>query len=290
MKCPKCGIETGEEDKFCGECGKALVEIDIKIDRIEEQGRLLMLGTAWNEGAKLIGGLEKGDIILACNLVSWTLDSVDYYIYENREALKRGVIIKRLYADTIKNIILAQEQKKWGNGEEWEQNFKQILYDSRQPMIDHIIAIDKNNTPKWAVVWIYSPNHPSTKIPGFIIKDRNILNGLHKDFNTKWEDHNLAWAVPNLIINAKVVAVEGKKGRHIYVCEAGGAKIGKTNPTDIEAREEDIIAVAADKIIRIDGGFNWQDPEVICIRREEDKIEPYSAEMLDELSILNDPK
>lgn len=182
-------IENKQTDKIAG--------IAQKIDQIKENGCLLEDGTAWHKGAEMIDTLKAGEMILASNLVSWNKDNVQDYITANKKALKNGIIIKRLYANTDENLELAKNQLKWIQCVESKQRLERKMYDSKEPMLDYILAIDQNNIPKWAVLWIYSPAWASSIVHGFIIKDKNILEGIHTDFNNKWDHPQFTTQAPS---------------------------------------------------------------------------------------------
>jgi|GEM_PF-6534909 len=171
-----------------------IANIEKKIDQInnKQSGSLLVPGSAWNRGAELIDELEDGDIIFACNLVSWKSDYVKPYIEANKKALKNGVKIKRLYAFNEKNKELAEQQSNWVKDKSWKQNFERRMYEAGHPMLDYILATDSEEKPKWAVLWIYTPEEKDPiLLYGFHIIDEKSLEGMKKDFDEKWNNNEL---------------------------------------------------------------------------------------------------
>lgn len=180
--------------------GNKINESDIKINEIDnkienkQSGCLLEDGDAWHKGADLIGELNEGDTILACNLVSWKPDQITKYEKANKKALKRKVNIKRLYADNPNNAGLAKRQSDWVKDTEFDKYFKRKMYEDGHQMLDYILAIDSGMKPKWAVLWIYMPEDKAEPniLFGFHIIDKKTLEGMMEDFNEKWNNKEFA--------------------------------------------------------------------------------------------------
>lgn len=171
---------------------KQIEVIDKKMDN-KRSSSLLKPGTAWKTGGNLIKELVDGDIILACNLVSWNSHHVSGYINANKDALINRVKIKRLYADNKKNRELAKQQSEWIETKNCEGNFERKMYKKGRPMLDYILATDSGNKPKWAVLWIYTPEEKEPSLLfGFHIIDEKSLEEMKKDFDEKWNNSELA--------------------------------------------------------------------------------------------------
>lgn len=167
-----------------------VVIISRKIDFIAEAIRaigisniqgtaLLGPGSPWFHGAELVRELGAGDVLLASTMVPWPIESTDY-INANKEAMKKGLVVKRLYANDDYNKDLAIKQFSWG------PNLEGRIYMGKLPLMDYCLAIRRGQL-EWAMFWIYAPGKP-TLLYGLLIRDYHVLQSLKEDFDSKWMD------------------------------------------------------------------------------------------------------
>ena len=142
----------------------------------------------WIEGTRLLQSARDGDHYYAINIMlPWdkTSDSVKKFDTANISALNRGVHITRIFccpSDASNHNYLTEVMNEIERQKAWGSKRLSLLVYSGDKGVNNCGILVQNGKPTNAVIWIYDPLHPTSKLSGFHLYNTETLRPLYDNY------------------------------------------------------------------------------------------------------------